>query len=96
MAVERRKYTEEFKREAIRLMEISGKPIAAIARDLGIKDNNLYRWRGLYGSQHPPSSNGSVAAMEAELKRLQREVEVLRQERDILKKAMSIVSRSQP
>ena len=38
----------------------------------------------------------SVVEMEAELKRLQREVAVLRQERDILKKAMSIVSRSQP
>ena len=96
MTVERRKYTEEFKREAVWLMETSGKAIAEIARDLGINDNNLYRWRGLYGSQSPVNRNGSVAEMEAELKRLRREVEVLRQERDILKKAMSIVSRSQP
>ena len=95
MAVERRKYTEEFKREAVRLMETSGKAIAEIARDLGINDNNLYRWRGLYGSQAQANANGSVTEMEAELKRLRREVEVLRQERDILKKAMSIVSRSQ-
>ena len=94
MAGERRPYTEEFKREAVRLMETSGKPIAQLARDLGIKDNNLYRWRGLYGSQQ--STNGNRTEMEAELKRLRREVEVLRQERDILKKAMSIVSRSQP
>jgi transposase len=96
MTVERRKYTEEFKREAVQLMESSGKPIAELARDLGINDNNLYRWRGLYSSQAQASTNGSVAEMEAELKRLRREVEVLRQERDILKKAMSIVSRSQP
>ena len=96
MATERRGYTEEFKREAVRLMETSGKAVAPLARDLGINDNNLYRWRGLYGSHHQPTSNGSMAEMEAELKRLQREVEVLRQERDILKKAMSIVSRSQP
>jgi transposase len=95
MAVERRSYTEEFKREAVRLMESSGKPIVQLARDLGIKDNNLYRWRGLYGSQQQ-STNGNRTDMEAELKRLRREVEVLRQERDILKKAMSIVSRSQP
>ena len=95
MAVERRKYTEEFKQEAVRLMESSGKAIAEIARDLGINDNNLYRWRGLYGSQMQAHTNGSVAEMAAELKRLRREVEVLRQERDILKKAMSIVSRSQ-
>jgi len=96
MAAERRSYTEEFKREAVRLMERSGKPISQIARDLGVNDNNLYRWRGLYGRQRPMATNGSLAEMEAELKRLRREVEVLRQERDILKKAMSIVSRSQP
>jgi transposase len=95
MAVERRKYTEEFKREAVRLMDSSGKSIAEIARDLGVADNNLYRWRGLYGSQSQANTNGSVSEMEAELKRLRREVDVLRQERDILKKAMSIVSRSQ-
>jgi transposase len=96
MTAERRKYTEEFKREAVRLMETSGKPIAEIARDLGINDNNLYRWRSLYDRRDQPTANGSGVAMEAELKRLQREVAVLRQERDILKKAMSIVSRSQP
>lgn len=96
MAVERRKHTEEFKREAVRLMETSGKRIAEIARDLGINDNNLYRWRRLYGNPSQANTNGSVAEMKAELKRLRRENEVLRQERDILKKAMSIVSRSQP
>lgn len=96
MATEHRKYTEEFKREAVRLMETSGKPIAELARDLGINDNNLYRWRGVYRGELQKARNGSVSEMEAELKRLRREVEVLRAERDILKKAMSIVSRSQP
>ena len=96
MTIDRHKYTEEFKQEAVRLMESSGKPLAELARDLGINDNNLYRWRKLYGRQHQTTTNGNVGALEAELKRLQRENEVLRQERDILKKAMSIVSRSQP
>lgn len=96
MATAHRKYTEEFKREAVRLMETSGKPIAELARDLGINDNNLYRWRGVYGGEPQKARNGSISEMEAELKRLRHEVEVLRAERDILKKAMSIVSRSQP
>ena len=96
MTIERRKYTEEFKREAVRLMETSGKPVAELARDLGINDNNLYRWRGVYGNQVQANANGTGGEMEAELKRLRRELEVLRQEREILKKAMSIVSRSQP
>ena len=95
MANERRKYTEEFKREAVELMETGGKTIAEIARDLDINDNNLYRWRRLYGSQAQSNRHGNEAEMAAELKRLRREVAVLRQERDILKKAMSIVSRSQ-
>jgi transposase len=76
-------------------MESSGKPVAQLARDLGVNDNNLYRWRGVYGSPSQGKTNDSVAEMAAELKRLRREVEVLRQEREILKKAMSIVSRSQ-
>jgi len=96
MARDRKSYTEAFKREAVRLMESSGKPIAEVARDLGVNDNNLYRWRGVYGSQRQPTRNGNEGEMEAELKRLRRELEVLRQEREILKKAMSIVSRSQP
>ena len=96
MATERRQYTEEFKREAVQLMETSGKSIAQLARDLGINDNNLYRWREVYGNASQASRTDSAAEMEAELKRLRRENEVLRQERDILKKAMSIVSRSQP
>jgi transposase len=68
MAAERRRYTEAFKREAVRLMETSGKPIAQIARDLGVNDNNLYRWRERYGRQQQPSANGgpaSVAELEA-------------------------------
>jgi transposase-like protein len=58
MTVKRRKYTEEFKREAVHLMVTSGKPVAQRARDLGINDNNLYRWRGLYGNQAPARPAG--------------------------------------
>jgi len=96
MTAERRKYSEEFKREAVRLMETGDKAVAELARDLGINDNNLYRWRGVYGQVPQGSNPSSITELEAELRRLRREVEVLRQEREILKKAMSIVSRSQP
>lgn len=95
MTKTRRSYSEEFKREAVHLMETSGKPVAEIARDLGMNDNNLYRWRRVYGSDAPSTHNGSpasVSELEAEVKRLKRENEVLWQERDVLKKAMHIVS----
>jgi transposase-like protein len=59
-------------------METSGKPIAEIARDLGINDNNLFRWRGRYGSQPQTNTHGSVAEIATELKHLQCGNEVLR------------------
>ena len=99
MAKNQKTYTEEFKREAVHLMETSGKPVAQIARDLGVNDSVLHRWRGVYGNrEHPPANGRSVSAseLEAEVKRLRRELEVVKQERDILKKAINIVSRSQP
>jgi len=88
-------YTEEFKRDAVRLVETSGKPKTQVARDLGVSESALYRWIKAYGSDQSqaPTTNGqSVKEMEAELKRLRRENEVLRQERDILKKAIGICS----
>lgn len=88
-------YTEAFKQDAVRLVETSGKPKTQVARDLGISESALYRWLKDYGtSQEPPATiNGrSVKDREAELKRLRRENEVLRQERAILKKAISICS----
>jgi transposase len=99
MARKQRKYTEEFRREAVRLMETSGKAIAQIARDLGVNDSVLYRWRDVNGQSARPASrpNGrNVAELEAEVKRLQRENNLLRQERDVLKKAISIFSQEKP
>jgi transposase len=99
MSIERKSYTEEFKQEAVRLLESSGKSVPQLANDLGVDENNLYRWRNQYGTKMRTAeekANRSVNELEAELKRLKRENEVLRQERDILKKAMHIVSRNQP
>jgi transposase len=93
MSRQNRKYTSEFKQEAVRLMETSGKPVIQVARELGINDNLLYRWRQEYGRGVPTKSEDEMSAAElaAELKRVRRENEVLRQERDILKKAISIL-----
>jgi transposase len=42
-------YTAEFKRVAVRLAQTSGKPIAQVARELGISDTSIYQWRKAYG-----------------------------------------------
>ena len=92
-------YTEDFRRETVRLLESSGKSVPELAEELGVHPKSLYRWRAKYGTQHHPPANASYrqnSELEAELKRLRRENVVLRQEREILKKAISIFSRSQP
>jgi transposase len=100
MSKQQTRHTEAFRRETVNLLESSGKSVAELAREMGIHEKSLYRWRKQYGSAVSGSENGtsgsSAAQLEAELKRLRRELEVVRQERDILKKAISIFSRSQP
>ena len=90
-------YTKEFKQEAVRLVENSGKSMSQVARDLGIADSTLYHWcqqSGQQGEQAFPGS-GHQTALEEENRRLRRELEVTKQERDILKKAVNIFSRGQ-
>jgi transposase len=93
-AKQRRQYTEEFKTEAVRLVRESGKPMAQVARELGIAANLLYRWRG---EDHKARSLGATrAALKAdaeELVRLRRENEQLRKERDFLKSAAAYFAR---
>ncbi len=97
MPKEQRTFTKEFKLEAVQLVQRSGKSQAQIAHDLGIADSTLHHWCKEFteqGSQAFPGS-GHQTPQEEELRRLKRELEVTRQERDSLKKALAIFSRSQ-
>jgi transposase len=92
-----RTFTRAFKMEAVQLVQTSKKPLAQIARDLGIADSTLHHWRKLFseqGGQAFPGS-GHQTPQEEEIRQLKRENELLRQERDVLKKAIGIFSRSQ-
>src|SRR5947207_624041 len=85
-------YSAEFKREAVRLAQTSGKPIAQVARELGISDTSIHEWRkqlAAHGDEAFPGS-GHQTAQEEELRRLKRELEVTRQERDIFKCAVVV------
>jgi transposase len=83
-----RSYDEEFRQEAIRLSINSGKSSAEVARELGISVNTLNNWRRQARLKHqlPTPDHESI---EQQLKRLHKENEQLKQERDILKKAMA-------
>jgi len=85
-------YTKEFKQQAVQLFETSGKRKTQIARDLGISDSALSKWCKEFGERGEEAfpGKGHQTAIEEENRRLKREMEILRQERDILKKAVSI------
>ena len=92
MARKNRHYTKEFKQEAIELAETSGKRIVEIEKDLGLSRGLLNRWKkeAREEGQEAFRGNGQLTAEASELRRLQRENEILSQERDILKKAVAI------
>jgi transposase len=93
-----RTFTKEFKLEAVHLVQRSGKSQAQVARELGIAERILHHWCKLFADhgQQAFVGSGHQTPQEEELRRLKRELEVTRQERDILKKALALFSRHQP
>ena len=90
----RRTYSREFKLEAVRLWQTTDKSGAEIERELGIGSGCLSRWKQKYlndGKRAFPG-HGRVPAGEDEFRRVKRELEIMRQERDILKKEVAIFS----
>jgi transposase len=94
MVKNRRQYAKEFKVEAVRLVVEEGRPISEVARELGIGENLLHRWkkRSEEGKVEPFPGKGRLSPEEEELRQLRRDNKRLRMERDILKKAVAIFS----
>ena len=94
MSKTRRRYTQEFKDEALQLWETSGKTRTQLERELGIGHGNLTRWRQEKEEDEGQAARGQKQnrAEIAEIRRLRRELEITKQERDILKKALAIFS----
>ena len=90
----RRKYTEEFKTEAVRLVREANRPIAQAARELGISANLLYRWSGEeQRAERVGTTRVALKAEREELVRLRRELDTVRKERDFLKRAAAFFAR---
>ena len=90
----RKTYTAEFKREAVRLAETSGKSQSQIERDLGLWQGCISSWKRELErkGEHAFPGQGRLTADDERMRQLERENEILRQERDILKKAVAIFS----
>lgn len=91
MGRNRRKFTPEFKAEAVALVEASGGNIAAVAKELGIYDSSLGNWvrQAREGAEGGPS-----VEERAEIRDLKRELDRVKRERDILAKAVAFFSAS--
>lgn len=92
MGGRRRRFSDEFKREAVRLAYEGQRPVAEVARELDVRPDQLQKWRlRLVGE----ASTGH-SALEVENRQLRRELRRTQEERDILKKALAIFSDRQP
>jgi transposase len=87
MPEKRKKYDREFREGAVRIVEETGKPIAQIARDLGVNEGTLGNWVNRARAERDGSSGLSKDDYD-ELKRLRAEVAELRMERDVLKRSV--------
>lgn len=89
MSTNRRIFTQEFKREAVQML-LDGHTASSIVERLGISGTNvLYRWK----REQLISSGPIASAMDSKVRALENELRRVERERDILKKALSIVSR---
>ena len=91
MTKQRRKFTDEFKAEAARLVLEEGMSASQVGRDLGVASSIVCRW--VRKAQRAALPKTEAEAGLEELRRLRREVEILRAERDILKKAAAFFAK---
>ena len=93
--MQRRKFSREFKLEAVRLVKDRGVSVAQAARDLDLHENVLRKWIRELGAdpRHAFPGHGQMKPEQLEIERLRREVTKLKAERDILKKAAAFFAR---
>lgn len=90
-----KKYSEEFRQECVRLALEAGRPVKEVARELGLNVWTLREWVQKHRQQQKGETPPVAETLEQEVRRLRREVAMLRQEREILKKAAAYFAKEQ-
>ena len=96
MSKKRRSYTDEFKREAVKLVTEQRYSLAEAARNLGVHANLLRSWKQKIAAEDEQYEAGLTEGERMEMARLRAEVKRLRMERDILKKATAFFANEKP
>lgn len=86
----RRKFDEDFKQGAVRIVEETGRPIARVARELGVNEGTLGNWVNVDRRRRESGEGRLNESERAELARLRREVAGLRMQRDVLKRSVAL------
>jgi transposase-like protein len=94
MPEHRRRFSPQFKAEAVQMVLETGKPIAEIARDLGIHDGTLGNWVNTWRREHPESEQLISPVERARVKEMEDEIRRLRMENEFLKKAAAFFART--
>ena len=92
----RQRFTAEFKREAVRQVREGGKQVSGLARELGVPRNRLYKWIADAEKLGASAFGGSGRKPDDEVGSLRREVERLKEENEILKKAAAYFAKRLP
>lgn len=93
---QRKRYSEEFKREAVGLTRLPGANVSQIARDLGIGANQIHRWRKDLETNGKKAFPGNGVARDQELLALKLELARVKKERDFLRDAAAFFAKESP
>jgi transposase len=94
MPVQRRRFSPQFKAEAVQMVIETGKPIAEVARDLGVNDGTFGNWVTAWRDANPEPEPGLSPVERVRMKELEEENRRLRMENEFLKKAAAFFART--
>jgi len=95
MSEKRKTYDKEFKLSAVKMIVEGGMSVNRVSKDLGVNENSVHNWKRAYleDQQNAFPGKGRMKPEEEELRKLKRELHIVKMERDILKKAIAFFAK---